>query len=267
MYTNIPWQEGTDAFKEAMEQRVCKAVPTVFLITLIHLVLSCNLFTFDGTLFLQLFGVAMGTRVAPTFACLFMGWLEKKMLQDWRGRPPRLWRRYIDDIIFLWSGSKSELLEFVKFLNEYHPTIKFKCKEGEHFDFETRSVNFLDTTLYIDTSGYIQSTLFTKPGKLCQYLLPTSSHPNHISKNIPYSLAYRLLRLESVREKLYINLEHLRSDLLSRKYDNKVIQNAFEKVLKLTRTDCLKKVTRKENKRIPLVIPYHPGLPNISHIY
>ena len=155
----------------------------------------------------------------------------------------------------LYSTYKSELLEFVKFLNEYHPTIKFKCKEGEHFDFETRSVNFLDTTLYIDNSGYIQSTLFTKPGKLCQYLLPTSSHPNHISKNIPYSLAYRLLRLESVREKLYINLEHLRSDLLSRKYDNKVIQNAFEKVLKLTRTaDCLKKVTRKENNRIPLVI-------------
>ena len=152
MYTNIPWQEGTDAFKEAMEQRVCKAVPTVFLITLLHLILSCNLFTFDGTLFLQLFGFAMGTRVAPTFACLFIGWLEKKMLQDWRGHPPRLWRRYIDNIIFLWSGSKSELLEFVKFLNEYHPTIKFKYKEGEHFDFETRSVNFLDTTLYIDTS-------------------------------------------------------------------------------------------------------------------
>ena len=60
---------------------------------------------------------------------------------------------------------------------------------------------------------------------------------------MPYSLAYRLLRLESVREKLYINLEHLSSDLLSRNYDNKVIQNAFEKVLKLTRTNCLKKVT------------------------
>ena len=151
------------------------------------------------------------------------------MLQDWRGHPPRLWRRYIDNIIFLWSGSKSELLEFVKFLNEYHPTIKFKYKEGEHFDFETRSVNFLDTTLYIDNSGYIQSTLFTKPGKLCQYLLPTASHPNHISKNIPYSLAYHLLRLESVREKLYINLEHLRSDLLSRKYDLRRFKESHEK--------------------------------------
>ena len=71
MYTNIPWQEGTDAFKEAMEQRVCKAVPTVFLITLLHLVLSSNLFTFDGALFLQLFGVAIGTWVAPTFDCFF----------------------------------------------------------------------------------------------------------------------------------------------------------------------------------------------------
>ena len=62
------------AVEEAMDRRDNQGVPTFFLLAMVMLVLSCNLF--DGVLFLQLFGVAMGTRVAPTFACLFMGWLE-----------------------------------------------------------------------------------------------------------------------------------------------------------------------------------------------
>ena len=264
MYTNIPWDQGILAFQEAMDARDDTTVPTAFLITLLMLVLSCNVFTFNGTLFLQLFGVAMGTRVAPTFACLFMGWLEKKMLLSWKGKKPILWRRYIDDIIFLWHGSKHELCDFIKHMNSLHPTIKFKCNEGEHYDFTSQSVNFLDMKIFIDETGYIQTTLYTKPGKLCQYLLPSSHHPSHITRNIPYSLAYRLLRLESIQTNFLINLEKLRSDLLSRQYSPSSIDSAFSKVLALNRKDCLKKVQRKSNNRIPLVLPYHRSLPKVS---
>ena len=266
MYTNIPWDQGILAFEEAMDARDDTTVPTSFLITLLMLVLSCNVFTFNGVLFLQLFGVAMGTRVAPTFACLFMGWLEKKMLATWKGRKPRFWKRYIDDIIFLWHGTKEELCEFIQYMNSLHPTIKFKCKEGEHYDFETKSVNFLDMRLFIDHDGYLQTTLYTKPGKLCQYLLPSSHHPSHITRNIPYSLAYRLLRLESVHANLLANLEKLRADLLSRHYSPASIESAFGKVLQLNRKDCLNKVNKKHNNRIPLVLPYHRSLPKVSSI-
>ena len=113
---------------------------------------------------------------------------------------PHLWKRYIDDIIFFWRGTEAELLDFVSFLNTFHPTIKFKCEKGINYDFETRSVDFLDTTVWIDSHGYIQSTLYCKPGRVVQYLLPTSSHPSHITRNIPYSLGYRLLRIESAQE-------------------------------------------------------------------
>ena len=84
MYTNVPWQEGLDSFKESMDKRSDQSVPTSFLLHLLMLVLACNVFIFDGVLFLQLFGVAMGSRVAPTFACLFMGWLEIRMLDRWK---------------------------------------------------------------------------------------------------------------------------------------------------------------------------------------
>ena len=264
MYTNIPWNQGMLAFEEAMNKRENQDVPTNFLISLLTLVLSCNLFTFNGKLFLQLFGVAMGTRVAPTFACIFMGWLETLMLGAWKGKQPVLWKRYIDDIFFLWQGSKQELEDFITHMNNVHPTIKFKCAENDHYDFTSKSVNFLDMKIFIDEKGFLQTTLYTKPGKLCQYLLPSSHHPSHITKNIPYSLAYRLLRLESVRENFVANLEKLRADLLTRRYPAASISDAFSKVLTLNRSDCLKKVFKHGKDRIPLVIPYHRSLPQIS---
>ena len=47
MYNNIPWDEGMQAFQETMDRREVKPVPTSFLMTLLSLVLSCNMFVFN----------------------------------------------------------------------------------------------------------------------------------------------------------------------------------------------------------------------------
>ena len=120
---------------------------------------------FGGINYIQRFGAAMGLIFAPPFACIFMGWLETKMLNGFKGTLPELWRRYIDDIFFLWRGNKEQLLHFISYLNNFHPTITFKCVEGEHFNFETRSVDFLDTTIFIDDDGFLQTKLYTKSNK------------------------------------------------------------------------------------------------------
>ena len=73
MYGNIPWEDGNIAFQEAMDQREDLSIPTSFIMKVLSVVLSRNVFEFLGKLFIQLFGVAMGSRVAPTYACIFMG--------------------------------------------------------------------------------------------------------------------------------------------------------------------------------------------------
>ena len=57
---------------------------------------------FKDDFWIQLIGTSMGTRVAPTYANIFMGKLEKMMiekcpahLRDFR----HIWKRYIDDIL------------------------------------------------------------------------------------------------------------------------------------------------------------------------
>jgi hypothetical protein len=88
MYTNVPVDEGLHAFAKLMEDRADKTIPTAFLLKLMKFVAESSVFVFDAELFLQLLGVAMGSRSSPTFACLFVGVLEALMLGAWEVRPP-----------------------------------------------------------------------------------------------------------------------------------------------------------------------------------
>ena len=205
----------------------------------------------------------MGTRCAPTYANIFLGWLEDNMLKKWRGTPPHLWRRYIDDVLFFWSGTVEELEKFVEHLNKSHPTMKFVAT----FNPKTKVVPFLDMLVSVDKNGFIQTDLYRKETDRVQYLLPSSCHPSHITKNIPYSLAYRILRICSKPEWLRNRLEELRTFLLARQYHSKVIQNAFDRILALKRIDALKKVEKiAEKKQEVMVITFHPALPSMSAV-
>ena len=102
-YTNINPEEGIEEIRTFLLEMESKGVPTEFLLRMLEQVLGFNIFEFDSKLYQQIIGTAMGTRVSPTFACIFMGWLEVKILQAWLqmgGVQPLLWRRYIDDILF-----------------------------------------------------------------------------------------------------------------------------------------------------------------------
>ena len=191
LYGSIPHTDGVRSFKNAMETRLDKSVPTNFLISLLWLILTYNIFEFDGKLFKQMVGCAMGSSISVVYACLFMCDLEEKMLEKWRGTKPKRWMRFIDDIWFLWNGTEDELKQFQGFLDTFHPTIRFTME----YDAKERSCNFLDTKVWIDQGGLLRTDLYTKECARVQYLLPSSGHPKSIFSNIPYSLMYRLKRI------------------------------------------------------------------------
>ena len=110
-----------------------------------------------------------------------------------------------DDIVFIWHGSTDELDEFMEHINSQHPNIKFTAT----YDTVTKSIPFLDMMIRINEDGYLETDLYKKKTTKVQYLLPSSCHPGHITRNIPYSLAYRLLRICSKRETFKLRLEEL----------------------------------------------------------
>ena len=171
-------------------------------------VTTSNVFVYSTELFLQLLGVCMGSRSSPIFACLFMGALELFMMTFWEqqgGLLPFLLRRFIDNLFFLWCHGEAELQRFLAHMNSCHPTIKFEVVPG-CYNFATRAINFLDLQIWIYQEGFIQTTLHQKACRVVTYLLPSSAHPSFICSNIPYSLAFSLVRIESTQEGLDNNL-------------------------------------------------------------
>ena len=55
---------------------------------------------------------------------------------------PILFFRFLDDIFFVWPGTKKELGEYGEFLNTITPGIKITVNSDDN------QVSFLDTTIY-----------------------------------------------------------------------------------------------------------------------
>ena len=112
LYTNIPHIEGREACRAALNSRQVLQPPTEDLIHLIKLMHTKN-FVFRGEHYLQNLGTAMGTQMAPSYANILMGDLERKIL-DKVDKRPNIWWRYIDDVFAIWPHDEECLLEFIR---------------------------------------------------------------------------------------------------------------------------------------------------------
>ncbi len=91
---------------------------------MVKLTLESNNFQFNGDNYLQVGGTAMGTRVAPSLANIFMADFEEKYVYTYH-KQPLFWKRYLDDCVLVWVHGEEELKKFLDHLNSVHPTIKF----------------------------------------------------------------------------------------------------------------------------------------------
>ena len=69
-----------------------------------------------------------------------------------------MWKRFIDDVFFIWKDSEENLEGFLKELNGFHPIIKFNSGESKM----KMKVNFLDVVIKIK-NGRLSTDLYSKP--------------------------------------------------------------------------------------------------------
>ena len=190
LYTNILYGEGINATaKYLYRHRPSSLNPkNASICILLKLVLTTNNFEFDNKEFLQVGRTAMGTKLAPSFANLFMGDFEEKFVETYHLQP-FLWKRFIDDIFLIWTYGSKELEHFVHYLNTRHDTIKFTCESSQN------SIDFLDITIKKSHDNYLETTLYCKPTDTHNYLLYSSEHPRHLLRGIPFSQLLRVRRI------------------------------------------------------------------------
>ncbi|KAJ1088372.1 hypothetical protein NDU88_001529 [Pleurodeles waltl] len=186
LYTNIQHDDGLMALSEALNKRTVKKPSTNVLTNFARVILKSNNFTFNGIHYLQIQGTSMGTRMAPSYANIFMGKLEDYILASFNIKP-LVWLRYIDDIFIMWNAGSRTLEQFTAFINSIHPTIKFTGSNTT----QKSHLPFLDVLLTIHEQKII-TDLYHKPTDIHLYLNWTSCHPRHTKLSIIYSQALRI---------------------------------------------------------------------------
>ena len=81
LYTNIKHEEGIEALKSWLIENGTNQEKSEFIGTLTKLVLTSNYFTFNGRMYLQIQGTAMGTRMAPNYAITFKHSVEQEIFK------------------------------------------------------------------------------------------------------------------------------------------------------------------------------------------
>ena len=188
LYTVIPNGDGLLALTHFLNKRPVLQPPTHTLVRLAELVLTLNTFSFNGNFYRQTGGVAMGSRLGPNYACLFMGHVEEQIFAQYTGTKPALYKRYIDDIVGATFGSRDEIEVFATYVNGFHPSVQFTWIISDV------QLPFLDLCLK-SVSDRLLTSIHYKDTDTHSYLYYTSSHPARCKNSIPYSQFLRLRRI------------------------------------------------------------------------
>ena len=134
--------------------------------------------------------VAMGSPLGPVLANLFMGFHEKRWLDQFQLCDVLLYRRYVDDIICLFNFEQ-DADKIFKFLNPQHPNIKFTFEKQKDV-----KIVFLDV-LILQKDQNLCTSVFRKMTSICLYTNFVSSTPHSYKSGLIKTLMHRIYETSS----------------------------------------------------------------------
>ena len=162
---------------------------------------------FEGKVYRQIHGTAMGSPVSVVVANLVMEDIEHRAMSSFH-TPPRFWRRYVDDTC---TALPRDLVEpFHEHLNSINANIQFTVERESG-----GQLPFLDVLLTREEDGTISTSVYRKATHTDQYLAFDSHHPTAHKRAVVRSLMCRA--------------EALSSPGVSRTQKEKCVQESFER--------------------------------------
>ncbi|CAJ0955327.1 unnamed protein product [Ranitomeya imitator] len=258
LYTSISHDKGIEATKSLLEESNHTPDTVQLCLDLLSLVLYENYFLYEDTFYNQQRGTAMRSNMAPAYANAFMNHFEVRHVftNPLFQQNAICYHRFIDDIFLIWKGTTTTLDKFFTFLNSIYHELKFTI----HHD--NNSVPFLDTLVFKDSMGNLQTDLFCKPTDCNSILHYTSCHPKSTKNSIPRSQFHRVTRIVSETTTATTRLETMAQKFQERSYPSNLI--AKEKIRALTPSSPPPRM--QQNERVPFVHTYHPLMPKVHSI-
>jgi hypothetical protein len=181
MYTNILTSHLLEALRKAMRKSSVPKSLRKFILEAVRYLNGNVFFQFDGQVFQQKYGIAMGLACGPTLANLFMAIWERYINVE---EMFLFYRRYIDDVFALTSGED--------------PTDSVRVP-GLVMDWESKdNIPFLDVEVHLHDGTEVCVRPYTKELSHYQYIPWNSGHPVHVKRGL---VKTELLRMSSLSAK------------------------------------------------------------------
>ena len=161
LYTNVPLDEVVNDIQRVIYSPSAPSSfftkngikPLVFKNML--KVCSESIFLYNGKVYKQHDGVAMGSPLAPLLAEWFVAMVEEQVVQQSTSCKPIFYKRYVDDIFAVFH-SITDRDRYFSILNNAHPNLTFTMEVNKS------KLPFLDVSVYIKNGKY-NTQVYRKP--------------------------------------------------------------------------------------------------------
>ena len=132
LFTNIPLTETIDLVVERLYSEKSNRVPPVDRKVFKKLlqIATGGIFMYKDKFYKQVDGVAMGSPLGPSLANFFLGHIEETSLFQDHSNCPKLYLRYVDDILAVFPKDTT-FHHFFERLNKQHKNLKFTVEESD----------------------------------------------------------------------------------------------------------------------------------------
>ena len=253
LFTNVPLQETIEICLDKLfhDTDTVRNLTRDQLKRLLTVASKENHFLFNGMIYDQIDGVAMGSPLGPVLANIFMSHLEKHALDTYQGQKPLFYKRYVDDIFLVFSSS-ADVSQFFQWINAQHPQIRFTLEEEQD-----DKISFLDVLVSRQTDGKLLTSVFRKPTFSGLYLRWDSFVPKMFKRGLVYCLVSRAWRLCSNYHLFHEELLFIKNVLLSNGYPGNFVDSCVQRFLnRAMGTNTTSTIFGPERMKIYLSLPY-----------
>ena len=196
---------------------------------LIEFTFSLSFVHYNGLFFEQIDGIPMGSHWSVNMANYFMLQLFERdpWFQIQQDFLMSYYRRYIDDIIGIWTGTHFQLIDFFNNMNVMVPEIRFTLVQS------LSQITVLDTVLYTVPDPFdpnfkiIKFRLHQKELNPYLYIPFNSSHPPHIFSGFITGELIRYARNNTSEFHFHSSARLFKARLVRRGYPFRFLEKVF----------------------------------------
>ena len=251
LFTNIPLDKTIDILaRKAFEDNWFNDtydlnLTRTDLVDLLHVATKGQLFQFDGALYAQTDGVAMGSPLGPLLANVFMCSIEGSLKSQ--GKLPEFYRRYVDDTLVR-MPDLAAATEFLDTLNHAHSAASFTMEVEKNGMLPFLGVQLLNRAPCVETKVYVKPT---NTGLLLHYHSHVDSRYKH---GLLVTMLDRAHRLSSSWAHFSEECERLREVFRKLRYPNHLIDSVINRFI--TSRVAVDQPKQHTDDAIRIVIPY-----------